>query len=1294
MEFAPVAALDIAGNGTATTPPSSIPTHTTGTQSIYSGQVWRYQLVGSTYRWVNTNASTTNYNTVNVDGGGTINGTAATIGRTGDATTLLRLRGGDINSTVNLAGNNNTFAVTSGTLSQGNTVTVGTGTVAISGGNINGNITTNNGSSAWQLSGNAVVRGALTASASNNSILISNNVVFEAGSSLNVSGQNNTVRIRHDANFKAGSTITIRGGSNDFLLNLGQGSYSSIKLDSNGTINFHDRNNRIIFGNNTRITDATDINILGSGGNMYTFRNWSEFSAHWNIVGDSNQVNIIQAAEFHGAINLTGGNNTLAVGVFDFNDAATPLTDGQVVFKTNPATNTDHKNTVNIHFGMLTNKHGSIISSNTVDTEFTISNDMTYNHADVAAGQDLTVNLLVSGANATKSTYVITGGDVFNIRQATDNAAAQLHFDSTDEYWKTDYTARNDLTGSHTIRIGGGEQHETTYFQSYSLLNIDTLSTSETANGNKTIISLGGFKISPSGGLGASIKNQGAAWGQGEYGNQLTVKNLEIGTNSKLIIHEDVDRFGKTLDPAENEKWNIADETNVLGELTIDRGSIHSSAYDGSARLNVGSGAILYGFGEYKNAADHDPLRAQLYGTLTLARGATLQPYDTGLSSDYYSGGLPIDNPDVYRGLFASWNYDESEAVRREHRGAVFQVDGVGSNGGDTIFGAASIFRSRLFDDGDDRKVLLAGESEPFSTQFSDSLLTISADFQDVFDEVNSRIGWDAQATKVQYDAVFGFHYDVASKQEFKLYETDEGDGKTYYYSVVNGSQAITQLDGYSDANHLFNHLILKSDMLGQYTFLKEDGDTGIYLRYRMLVHHPTVGGIKRSMEEQRHRNGIKPAQYLDEIRYPFSQPGSDLNVALSWDPSLSLSYNDAGYNGSMWGDGDGFYAKTANPLFDNIREEWIKDWENLFQGMQLGISSNANLYRAVRMLHAETYANISQTSFDVMNQFVRNRERNAISALFLVEADNPRAVENETVTVDQFVRNPIRFWSSGWGSYGHQMEHGGSKSGYDVKIRGGSVGAIKELGDYYIGTTIGYAHTKNEYDNSATKIKTYLAEVLLGARVFRLGFAELYGGYSYNENSNTRVVDLASDQLGGYYGVAKGEYVGHVINGGFRLGYQGIVGGGWLFVPSIGFNVMHYRNESFTEGGRSSMANRMSFNKKAMDRTLYRVPVEYRLSRLWALGGEFVLAPEVRAGVSLLLGDRSAEARAQWVGNPINNRYFHSEAARSGRLEGWIGATVELSRRGCFYIAGNYDYIYSNDYRAHNYSLQAGWNF
>ncbi|MCD7908386.1 MAG: autotransporter outer membrane beta-barrel domain-containing protein, partial [Clostridium sp.] len=373
------------------------------------------------------------------------------------------------------------------------------------------------------------------------------------------------------------------------------------------------------------------------------------------------------------------------------------------------------------------------------------------------------------------------------------------------------------------------------------------------------------------------------------------------------------------------------------------------------------------------------------------------------------------------------------------------------------------------------------------------------------------------------------------------------------------------------------------------------------------------------------------------------------------------------------------FYANTNNPLIDNYQHKWIADFEHLLLGVQREITTGAVLNRAIRQLHPEPYASLVNVNFDILDQFVRNRERNSVSALFQVETEeyaraiktslgisstvalaSPAAACGEDIlNIQQFVENPVRYWVSGFGQKGNQKRYN-DEYGFDTEVWGTSIGVIKECGDTYYGLTAGYGRARTNFDdlNAWAVTHAYMGEMLYGVRR-ELGFMELFGSYGYHEQKVDRFVNMAN---GFYTGRTRGEYHDNVFNMGVRFGYQHVFGQNWLLIPTIGLQYSKSENGKFTEKARHDMSVAFKFDDKAITREVYKVPVTVRLNKSFVIR-DFVVTPEVRAGGTLYFGKRNAKATTMYVGMPISNLKFTAYGVDAGRYEAMLGASIELSR-------------------------------
>ncbi|MDR0576985.1 MAG: hypothetical protein LBI87_05510 [Candidatus Accumulibacter sp.] len=611
---------------------------------------------------------------------------------------------------------------------------------------------------------------------------------------------------------------------------------------------------------------------------------------------------------------------------------------------------------------------------------------------------------------------------------------------------------------------------------------------------------------------------------------------------------------------------------------------------------------------------------------------------------------------------------------------------------------------------------------------------------------VGDKIVWTgvAQRDKVQYTPVFGFGNELKTKLDYEIYRGDprlQDGGTTYHYQVAygTGGNAVDALKDMPDANHLFNRDILFSDMLGNWSFEKQAGDEGVVLRYRQLAAHPQDGGIARDIPE---RSAVEAAKKLDEIRYPFltryntadptldsslfrKDPSLDgAGVETPYDPVSTNPWEYGHYDGNPY-DAAGFdgdikaYYYLNQERFPNYREDRVEDIENYFRALQLEATSAADINRAVRLITAEPYATMTSANLATMNAFIAGRERNAGPAALhggrrAAGSGQRMSAVLEPGPADASGDSP-RFWTAALG--GRSRQHrAGDEYGYTTRSGGIQVGVVKEIDDLYLGLTGGYVHAVDRWSELRARNRSdnYLGEALIGLRhgpaFFELsvnaGRAEqkmtrrLRLGRSLNGGSPDPALDANpfDNYHNGIYDVTQtGDYSALLLGGGVRAGYQQSVGDGWRLLSTIGVRYQQSRNlRKFTEDGPDDAAFRLSFRKGDIKRNSVRVPLMLRLNRdiAFSEGSPWVFTPEIRIGATANLYNRGGKARYQWIGNPIPDRAMKSWGVQEKHVSWQLGGTLEVSRRGRFYMAVDYDLDYAKGKRSHGFLLQAGLNF
>lgn len=730
----------------------------------------------------------------------------------------------------------------------------------------------------------------------------------------------------------------------------------------------------------------------------------------------------------------------------------------------------------------------------------------------------------------------------------------------------------------------------------------------------------------------------------GANGTVLEIGSLDQTQTAQISAQTVEVQAGKEFILHEDTAWqalntpgNIAaGEGNVINDLTISGKALIDRTTIQSANA-TGSNVVVNSGGELRGHTDYVSTNAGFTdGKANIIGNLLLK---TG------STMKPFDNL----------------AAGNTTRNTVFEVQTKGAGSGIVTFEPNSILKTRMF----------ATDSSIFTT--IDSHLISASDAVKSQQALFPGTGH----SRVIYDPVFGFDYEKIHKFDFEL-------NKDYYFCVVQSNDPIDDFDIVYGTD-AFNRLILKSDMIGDWDFILTEDKKSVLLRFRLTALHPLKGGLAAGQTEP---NAWHVAKALDHIRYPLGE-GED------------------NYDGNMLP----FYAQHF-PNHD------MMDFYNLFLGIQDGILDAAVMNTALRQLHAEAYSDTTMINHGTMRNFIDSRERNGMSALYAVEKRNysaavRQAAANENASsVDAyanltdivgfhdnedegFVVNPVRFWAAGFGNNGKQKSIG-FEYGYDSDVWGGSLGAIKEYGDLYLGLTAGYADVDTEWKelSAENKTRSYLGEALLGIRK-GLAFAELHGNVGYFDNKMKRNVVIASNQggrgIGSYGGNAESKYHELMWGGGVRFGYQWLLGQKYLVVPTLGFNYMETKSSSMRENG-SLGGLALMFEKGGLDHKSYRIPAMVRANRSIALG-RFVLTPEIRGGFIYLPGDKNATVDAMFAGDPWEY-VMPAVGIKRGKWEAQVGATLELSRHGKMFLAANYDYVFREKSMNHNYSVQFGINF
>ena len=983
-------------------------------------------------------------------------------------------------------------------------------------------------------------------------------------------------------------------------------------------------------------TTTTTGNSISFGGTAEVDLNNANASFTTIAVGTGSEVSLRQGT-VTGGVTMTGSNQTFLLSGASLSGTSTigqssdiRITSGSLSGSLS-TTDTTGTNIWRVQGG--THGSGVLTGGGAMDT-FHMSGGTTGTVQSTAGNSAFNIsgsNTYITNAQSSSgvSTFTITGGHTTNITNTATGTGTAGNYKlngHTNTYGSIDQVVKNITGSTHADTVDTLTVADGIRFTEYNNIN-----DAYAASGNAAIradidnvLNMESVILGVNSGLEIGRRDVAGA-------TRFTADSVTLGMGSDLFIHKSTSAQASEIGSV---TW-----TGSGSVLWIDRTTVTGLA-NGNTTIQIGAGGMITGYSD--NIAGYNNIK----GDLVIGSEGILNPFSTQHNITEFYNDTSIQYADA-----------------RNHR----QSEGMAVSGNTAMNGGA-IMTSRLF------AIQDAGNSVT---------LVNSGDTVDIYHGDFVQTGSSTFNGKAIFDPIFGSAYEVGAKQEFKLYT---GDGttndNTYFFDIVRSG---VDVNGYAgtgsaiDANDLFDNQIIKSDMLGEWHFEMAENGTDVIVRFRLLAKHPTQGGIAVDMIEP---NAEAAARELDRIRYPDDGSGR--------------------YNGKMKETYEKLHA--ANPeKYPNYKDYYIDDYEQLLLNIQNVIATGANTNHAIRRLHPEPYADLANINIRTVDTFVRTREQHGISSLFQVENEqfeaamaraegNDNAYANLVMSdgpvMEEYIRNPIRFWASGFGADGNQKKNG-TEYGFDSEMWGGAIGMMKEWGNFYVGLSGGYARVSTDWKEltATAKSDAYMADALIGYR-FGLGFIEAYGNYAYNDHKTSRNLSFAN-----YSGVARGSYHDNVYGGGVRLGYQHLVCDSWLFIPTIGVNYIKSRSAAFTEDGRYNLFPKLDVAAGGIRRQNLRVPLTARLSRPFVFM-DSVVTPELRASFIPIFGDKRAKATARFAGDPSADGRFTAVGIENGRWAGQVGGTLEISRRGRMNITANYDYTFARKSYEHNYSLMFGMNF
>ena len=526
-------------------------------------------------------------------------------------------------------------------VSQGSTLTLGTGS------SVTGGYLTLNGGAANTVS----VTGGSIAQAAVVDIETGNTLNISAGS-VALDGQNGTADTWN-------GTVNLSGTGNLTLDNVNNSTPNGAYFQTGGTLN---------------LSDGSDLTM--SSGSITTSGSGVNSTVNIGNTGDSNTLTLtsgsITTANAGGSTNVNVGNGS--------NSNTLTLTSGSITNGTSGTTtvnigNGSNNNTLNLTSGSITN---GTFGNTTVNVGVGASTGNSLNMSSGSIEGSSTVNIGTITANSANNSLTMTGGTI------AQSAAIAINSGNTLSLIGAQATLDGDDTWAGAINLSGGGtlsiselQSNGAYSQVNSTLNISTVANLSLSTGSTvTTDGVGTAKVNIGGGPDGSTLNIN--------GGSITTANaggttiLNIGTEDDYMVNTvNVMSGSITNGTSGTTNVNIGLGSGGAGKLNLSGGSITGSG----TTVNIGtttSGSsnntlTVSGTGVLDQSAT---VAVNAGNYLTVSGGtATLDATDTWAGTVAFSGGtLNLD------GITSNGIYNQTGGTATMTNSSTVIIGGDGTN--------------------------------------------------------------------------------------------------------------------------------------------------------------------------------------------------------------------------------------------------------------------------------------------------------------------------------------------------------------------------------------------------------------------------------------------------------------------------------------------------------------------------------------------------------------------------------------------------------------------------------------
>ncbi len=274
------------------------------------------------------------------------------------------------------------------------------------------------------------------------------------------------------------------------------------------------------------------------------------------------------------------------------------------------------------------------------------------------------------------------------------------------------------------------------------------------------------------------------------------------------------------------------------------------------------------------------------------------------------------------------------------------------------------------------------------------------------------------------------------------------------------------------------------------------------------------------------------------------------------------------------------------------------------------------------------------------------------------------------------------RIWGGGFGVWADQDTRD-NVAGYKYRAGGFILGYERIIDDRF---TVGFA---GAYTRGNTKSKGLATEY--DSDNINLG---LYASYNHESNFYARAGidfgyswnDYDVSLIAG--GRKSGEFDAQTYSARLELGYDWEPVANTFITPYVGITYAHVKQDDWRETGTADALTNW-FAKSSMD--VVDIPVGMRVTRVFPLGGERYIAPEIHTAWIHSAGDKQATINTGYNGSSIANSL---RGINPGRNRWQVGASIKARLSERFDASVDYTYQTRSGYKDHSVYMNMGVSF